>query len=59
MVGDMFDTMEFVEVLESPQIVIYPLGSHHMLEDIRPDYVVVYDPDVKFIRELEVSNTNT
>ncbi len=54
MVGDMFDTMEFVEVLESPQIVIYPLGSHHMLEDIRPDYVVVYDPDVKFIRELEV-----
>jgi len=30
--------------------------DYKMLEDIRPDYVIIYDPNLNFIRNLEVSS---
>ena len=28
--------------------------DYKMLEEIRPDYVIIYDPNLNFIRNLEV-----
>ncbi|KAL6072820.1 DNA repair endonuclease XPF, variant 2 [Balamuthia mandrillaris] len=43
-------------VLEMPHIVVHPLSAdcHRLLDDLRPKFVVVYDPDTRFIRQLEV-----
>jgi len=29
--------------------------DYKLLEDIRPDYVIIYDPNLNFIRNLEVN----
>jgi DNA excision repair protein ERCC-4 len=45
-----------ISVLPMSHIVIHPTcgDSHRLLHDLRPTFVVVYDPDPAFIRHLEV-----
>lgn len=40
-------------------VVFYALDSRQesILWDVKPAFVVVYDPDVTFVRQLEVRNT--
>lgn len=37
-------------------MLIHPLegANRHLLRDLRPTYVIVYDADMKFTREIEV-----
>ena len=46
--------MNCFEVIDVPQVVIQPYGNLTVLEDISPQYVVLYNPEVSFIRQLEV-----
>jgi len=44
-------------VLEKPQIIIHPnsevyIGS--LLRETRPKYIIVYDPDIAVIRQVEI-----
>jgi len=42
-------------LLEEPHFVVYPLtGRRRLLEEFRPKFVVMYDPDIAFLRQLEV-----
>jgi len=45
-----------IEILGDNQVIIHPLeiSNRHLLQALRPTFVVVYDADMKFIRELEV-----
>eukprot|EP01087_Luapelamoeba_hula_P023275 TRINITY_DN8522_c0_g1_i1.p1 TRINITY_DN8522_c0_g1~~TRINITY_DN8522_c0_g1_i1.p1 ORF type:complete len:734 (-),score=91.37 TRINITY_DN8522_c0_g1_i1:433-2613(-) len=45
-----------VQLLEKPHVVIHPLtgDTYRLLRDLRPTFVIVYDPDPAFIRQLEV-----
>lgn len=45
-----------IEILAGPQVLIHPLegANRHLLRDLRPTYVIVYDADMKFTREIEM-----
>ena len=44
-------TMKFVDI---PHIVIQSYENMSSLEEIHPNFVILYDPDVAFVRRLEV-----
>lgn len=47
--------MEKFEILNSKQIMIHPLYNiNRILNSYKPNFVIMYDPDIGFIRNLEV-----
>lgn len=45
------------DVLEKPQVIIHPHDSAYigsLLKEIRPKYIIVYDPDISVIRQVEI-----
>lgn len=49
-------------ILSSPAVVVHPLhgcSDHHglmrTLQEVQPRYVILYDADMQFVRQLEVS----
>ncbi|KAL9119638.1 MAG: hypothetical protein Q9187_003810 [Circinaria calcarea] len=58
-VVDLLDDMEdFFELYEmSDLVVVHPYDGdmdEHVLEEVRPRYVIMYEPDAAFIRRVEV-----
>ncbi|KAN0041352.1 hypothetical protein ACTFIV_003891 [Dictyostelium citrinum] len=46
---------EFYELLSPPYIVIHPISkSLTILDEIRPTFIIVYDPDISITRQIEV-----
>ena len=61
--NDVFSEMDFNEyfgiVSNEDLVIIRPYADDDddkVLEEIRPKYVVMYDPDPAFVRRLEVSS---
>jgi DNA excision repair protein ERCC-4 len=58
--NDIYDTMFQVSQIREPRVVIKSLSniegdqSGLLLQDLDPDYVVLYDNDISFIRGLEI-----
>jgi DNA excision repair protein ERCC-4 len=58
--NDIYDTMFQVSKIREPRVVIKSFSniegdqSGLLLQDLNPDYVVLYDNDISFIRGLEV-----
>jgi DNA excision repair protein ERCC-4 len=58
--NDIYDTMFQVSQIREPRVVIKSLSnieggqSGLLLQDLNPDYAVLYDNDISFIRGLEV-----
>jgi hypothetical protein len=50
-VGPYFD--QYFGLLLPPTIVVHPIGSH-VLDEMHPKFVIVFDPDIRFIRQIEV-----
>ena len=48
------DDMEFFSVVDTPHISIQPYENIRVLEEYKPKFVILYDADVGFIRQLEV-----
>jgi len=49
------DFDEYFGVLPAPHIIIHPFAARkRVLEELRPKFVVMYDPDIAFFRQLEV-----
>ena len=42
------------QVFETPQIIIQPYGNPRVLDEVLPHYIVLYDPNVGIIRQVEV-----
>jgi DNA excision repair protein ERCC-4 len=57
---EIYDTMFQVSIVEEPKIVIKSLssigkaGAELFLSDLNPEYIVLYDFDVRFVRSVEV-----
>jgi DNA excision repair protein ERCC-4 len=57
---DIYDTMFTVTVPQEPRVIIKSFSSIEgdqsglLLQDLQPNFVVVYDTDVAFIRALEI-----
>lgn len=41
------------QVVEEPNVIVQPYGNKRVLDEIMPKYIILYDPDVGFIRQLE------
>lgn len=58
LLSDIFTVKDFETyfgVLPAPHIIIHSLSSKkRVLTDLRPKYVILYDTDVGFFRQLEV-----
>ena len=50
--GPHFD--QYFGLLLPPTIVVHPITSGQLLDEMQPKFVIVYDPDIRFIRQLEV-----
>lgn len=49
------DFEDYFGILPPPHIVIHSMSAKkRVLEDLRPKFVVIYDPDIGFFRKLEV-----
>eukprot|EP01132_Coremiostelium_polycephalum_P004610 gene4610-5759_t len=46
---------EFYQMLPPPYIIIHPMeASHSILNEVRPKFIIIYDPDVAITRHIEV-----
>ncbi|EGC34520.1 hypothetical protein DICPUDRAFT_48253 [Dictyostelium purpureum] len=49
------DFNQFYQILTPPYIVIHPIESSlTILDEIRPTNIIIYDPDVALVRQIEV-----
>jgi DNA excision repair protein ERCC-4 len=46
---------ESFELITAPHITIHPTGRRGILDDIRPAFLILYEPDLATVREAEVS----
>eukprot|EP01105_Mastigella_eilhardi_P025813 TRINITY_DN715_c0_g1_i3.p1 TRINITY_DN715_c0_g1~~TRINITY_DN715_c0_g1_i3.p1 ORF type:complete len:562 (-),score=102.73 TRINITY_DN715_c0_g1_i3:231-1916(-) len=45
----------FYGALPSPYVIVHPVSTkRNLLEEVRPKYIVVYDPDISIIRQIEM-----
>lgn len=46
---------QYFGLLEPPHVVVHSLASkQRVLEELKPKFVVIFDPDISFFRQLEV-----
>ncbi|KAF2074524.1 hypothetical protein CYY_004151 [Polysphondylium violaceum] len=51
-VGDLVD---FYDILSPPYVIVHPIeNSLNILDDTRPKFVIIYDPDISITRQIEV-----
>eukprot|EP01083_Nonionella_stella_P277802 944586_1 len=48
------DSSSLLEILSGPQILIHPTeDATSILRQVQPEFIIVYDPNLKLIREIE------